>query len=120
MEEKFTNEVIGRFLISFNTDNFKENKDIAVILLGKHILKTFENGKTEKEFRIYKLKVNSGVRDTLYFNLLLEDDFSNTDFKVCKLQDLKNYILNNKSMLRNNLFDNDCGVLRKFMREVII
>lgn len=98
------------FTILMNTDNKLENKDTNDLILGKYDI---EN----KTYRIFKLKVNSGVNIGFYHKLLLEEDFCNSDFKEIEIDTLKSQILSSISRVKKWLFSGVCGDLEKFIIE---
>lgn len=98
------------FTILMKTNNKLENKDTNDLILGKYDTKN-------NTYKIFKLKVNSGVSINFYHKLLLEDDFCNSDFKEIEIDTLKSQILSSISRVKKWLFNGVCGDLENYINE---
>lgn len=104
------------FAISFKTDNLMENRDIKEIMLGKVITRINKDTKEEKtEIGIYELRVNSQVSLNFYFKLLVENDFSESDFKRIEYQDLISKIGSKGTYIDKWLFRGDCLNIKDYV-----
>lgn len=107
------------FLILLETNNLFENKDMSDLILGKYGVFKDKDNKEKLGYRIYQIKVNSMVNEKLYYKLLLEEDFSDSDFKEIEIDRLKTVILSRKSSVKKWLFNGVCGGLENYIKEIL-
>lgn len=107
------------FLILLETDNLFENKDMNDLILGKYGTFKDKDNKEKIGYRIYQLKVNNMVNIKFYYKLLLEGDFSDSDFKEVEIDRLKTVILSRKSSVKKWLFNGVCGGLENYIKEIL-
>lgn len=106
------------FAILFGTDNLVENKDINELWLGKYG-KVKIDDEEKLVYAVYKLKVNSMVNIKFYYKLLVEGDFSNSDFKITDLDEIKTSILSRKAVIKKAVFTRGLADLKNYIREIL-
>ena len=109
------------FIISQKENNLFENKDNVNLILGKCEVIGIEKDGTmiskQKRYRIFQLRANSGVDINFYYKLLVEKDFSDSDFKKIYYEDLKNLI--KKEYVVSSIFSDESMELNKYIKEKI-
>lgn len=107
------------FLILLGTNNIFENKDMNDLILGKYGVFKDKDNKEKIGYRIYQIKVNNMVNVNFYYKLLLGGDFSDSDFKEVEIDRLKTVILSRKSSVKKWLFNEVCGGLENYIKEIL-
>lgn len=103
------------FAILFKKDNKKVYGGYNKLMLGKIV----KNEKGENKIGIYSLDVNSNVNIKYYYTLLKEGDFSNSNFKVIELEELKKNIENKKDMILKAMFSKKDNEIKDFVKNLL-